>query len=37
MTLTELRNLLIADGWTATSPTVLDADAERMAREDRQD
>jgi hypothetical protein len=37
MTLTELRDLLIAGGWTATSPEVLDADAERMAREDRQD
>jgi hypothetical protein len=37
MTTAELRDQLTADGWTATSPEVLDADAERMAREDRQD
>jgi hypothetical protein len=37
MTTAELRARLIAAGWTAASPEVLDADAERIAREDRQD
>jgi len=33
--LAALRASLLADGWTATSP-VLDDEAERMAREERQ-
>ena len=32
-----LRDTLTADGWTAESPARLDADAERIAREDRWD
>lgn len=33
--LTTLRSSLAANGWTASSPPVLDPDAERMAREDK--
>ncbi len=34
--LTRLRAAMAAAGASATSPATLDADAERMAREDRQ-
>jgi hypothetical protein len=34
--LAALRDSLLADGWSATSPLELDGEGERMAREDRQ-
>lgn len=37
MTLTELRDRLIADGWNATSPDDLGPEGEQLAAEERQD
>jgi hypothetical protein len=34
--LAALRDSLIAAGWTATSPDVLDPEAEQLARQERQ-
>lgn len=35
--LAALRAELLAAGWTAESPAALDPDAERLAREEKQD
>ena len=35
--LARLRAAMTAGGWTAESPETLDDDAERMARQERQD
>ena len=35
--LAALRSSLLADGWTAESPAKLDAEAERIARLERED
>ena len=35
--LVTLRSILITAGWIATSPSDLDPEAERLARDDRKD